>query len=177
MEARHEEYTGVIAASVDSVFAHLDDQTRLSAHMKERSWKLGWGKMEIRLDAQGGKAVGSHIVLEGRVFGIPLYLDEVVTERDPPQRKRWQTVGEPRLLVIGGYTMGFDVFAADGGTRVTVSIDYELPAHGFSRLLGHVFGRMYAQWCTRQMVQDAERAFARTASGQDSAEQRIRIHS
>lgn len=163
MPVRHEEYTGSVATGAAEVFAHLDDQTRLSAHMSKRSWTMGWGRMEVRLDAQEGKAVGSHIELDGRVFGIHLALDEVVTEREPPWYKRWRTVGEPRLLVIGQYTMGFDIMETDGTratTKLRVLIDYELPSRGMPILLGRLFGRMYARWCTRQMVQDAQRAFA-----------------
>lgn len=176
MATQHEEYTGVVDASMEDVFSHLDDQTRLAAHMEKRSWRMGWGRMDVRLDPQRGKAVGSHIVLDGRVLGVRLYLEEVVTERDPPRRKRWRTIGEPRLLVVGAYTMGFDVFATDAGARVTVLIDYELPAHGFSRLLGRLFGRWYARWCTRQMVQDVERAFARIRSGQGSTTHEMSMH-
>jgi hypothetical protein len=160
MFERHDESTADVNADVTQLFAHLDDQTRLAAHMRRRSWKMGWGKMEVRLDAQGGKAVGSHIVLDGRVFGIHLYLEEVVTVREPPHRKRWQTVGEPRLLVIGQYSMGFDAAELETGVRLRVLIDYDLPAHGLPRILGRLFGRMYAKWCTRQMVRDAESAFA-----------------
>lgn len=95
MYCRHEEYTGTLDAPVERAFAHLDDQRRLSAHMNERSWKMGWGKMELRLDEKDGRAIGSHIVLDGRVFGVRLYLDEVVTDRVAPYRKTWETVGEP----------------------------------------------------------------------------------
>ena len=160
MYQSHEETTGAVGASVAEVFAHLDDQTRLSEHMTKRSWKLGWGKMDVRLDAERGKAVGSHIVLDGRVFGIHLYLDEIVTEHEPPRRKRWRTVGEPRLLVVGQYTMGFDVDEDPVGCRLRVLIDYDLPTRGVSKVLGQLFGRMYASWCTSQMVRDAQGAFA-----------------
>lgn len=160
MYEAHEEFNGLIGASIQDAFDHLDDQTRLSAHMSKRSWKMGWGKMDVRLDAHGGRAVGSHIVLDGSVFGIRLHLDEVVTERDPPRRKRWRTVDTPRLLVIGQYEMGFDLSAEGAGTRARVVIDYELPTRGLPRILGLLFGRMYAKWCTRQMVGDAARTFA-----------------
>ena len=110
---RHEEYSARIAASAERVFDRLDDQTRLSKHMSKRSWQMGWGRMETVLDAQHGRSVGAHIVVRGRVFGIRLYLDEVVTMRDAPLRKTWETVGEPRLLVIGRYRMGFDVLKTE----------------------------------------------------------------
>jgi hypothetical protein len=52
--------------------------------------------------------------------------------------------------------MGFDLTPNGSKTQLRVGIDYELPARGFSRLLGRLFSRWYAQWCTRQMVLDAQ---------------------
>ncbi len=150
----------MINASAERVFEQLDDQTRLSEHMSKRSWKLGWGRMETVLDAQRGRSVGSHIVLRGRVFGIRMYLDEVVTVREPPLKKSWETVGEPRLLVIGSYRMAFELLPNGTSVRLRVAIDYELPANGVSWVLGRLFGRSYAKWCTRRMVGDARHPFA-----------------
>jgi hypothetical protein len=161
MYSQHAEYTAVIPATIDKVFSWLDDQTRLSQHMSKRSWKMGWGKMDTMLDERGGRAVGSHIVLAGRVFGIRLYLDEVVLEHEPPYKKSWETVGEPRLLVIGPYRMGFDLQSEGAGARLRVLIDYELPKKGISRWLGQLFGQSYARWCVRQMAEDARHSFVR----------------
>ena len=161
MYARHEEHIGLIAASPQQVFDRLDDQTKLSSHMSERSWKLGWGKIETVVDEQGGRAVGSHIRIHGRVFGLRLLLDEVVTSRQPPHLKTWETVGEPRLLVIGAYRMGFHL-RCEGldASQLRVEIDYNLPDRGYAAWLGKVCGRSYAKWCTRQMVVDAQHAFS-----------------
>ena len=169
MRPQHEEFTGRVAATANEVFAHLDDQTRLSAHMTKRSWKMGWGKMDVILDQQGGRAAGSHIVLRGRVFGVRLYLDEVVIERDPPVRKTWETVGEPHLLVIGAYRMGFEITPMASDVNLRVAIDYQLPTHGIAKLLGRVFGRAYAKWCTRQMVHDAQRSIGTAPRAEHAA--------
>jgi hypothetical protein len=160
MFARHEQFTGQIDASAEDVFARLDDQTRLAGHMNKRSWRMGWGTMELTLDAQRGRTVGSHIGLHGRILGIRLGLDEVVVDRVPPTSKTWETVGEPRLLVIGAYRMGFVITSAQGSVQLLVTIDYDIPSHGLSRLFGRLLGRTYAQWCTRQMVHDAQVAFS-----------------
>ena len=159
--SEHAEYTAIVQAPVERVFDWLDDQTRLAQHMSKRSWKMGWGKMEVALDAGRGRAVGSHIVLRGRILGIRLYLDEVVVQRKPPVKKNWETVGEPRLLVIGSYRMGFDLVSVGGATKLRVAISYQLPTEGVSRLLGQLFGRSYARWCVRQMAEDAQHSFAR----------------
>jgi hypothetical protein len=89
-----------------------------------------------------------------------LFLDEVVTMREPPLKKIWETVGELRLLVIGPYRMGFYLTPDGTKAQLRVAIDYELPTMGISRLLGRLFGRAYAKWCTRQMVRDARDSFA-----------------
>lgn len=39
----------------------------------------GGGKMETWVDKGKGQKVGSHIKMSGKVFGINLFLDEVIT--------------------------------------------------------------------------------------------------
>ena len=87
MLTRHEASTGLVSAPAERVFAHVDDQTRLSSHMSQSSWKMGGGRMDVVLDAERGQRVGSVIRLDGTVFGVRLFVEEVVTEREPPNRK------------------------------------------------------------------------------------------
>ena len=160
MFSRHEEFTGAVQATINDAFRVLDDPTRLPRHLTRRSWKLGWGKMTTIVDEQWGRVVSSHVVRRGRAFGVPLFLDEVVTGREILRCKAWETVGEPRLFVIGPYRMGFEIAPSKRGVLIHVSIDYELPSHGISRLLGYLVGRVYAKWCIRQMVLDAKALLA-----------------
>jgi hypothetical protein len=97
--------------------------------------------------------------MSGRVFGVPLSLEEVVTERQPPTRKVWETVGIPRLLVIGPYQMGFDVTLRGTESELRVFINYAPPSSWPGRWLGRLFGGYYARWCTQAMVDDAVRHF------------------
>jgi len=160
MFSRHEESTGALQTTMNDAFRLLDDPTRLSTHLTSRSWKLGWGRMTTIVDEQWGRVVSSHVVRRGRAFGMLLFLDEVVTEREMPRRKVWETVGEPRLIVIGPYRMGFEIAPSDSGVLLHVSIDYDLPSHGISRLLGYLLGRVYAKWCTREMLLQAKALLA-----------------
>jgi hypothetical protein len=153
---RHEA-SGHVAAPPALLFEHLDDPHRLSAHMEQPSMRMLGTSMSLATDAQGGRTVGSVIRMEGRVFGIRLHLEEVVTKRAPPTLKAWETLGEPQLLVIGAYRMGFRIAAEGGGSLLAVSIEYALPAHGW---LGRLLGPAYARWCCRRMVRDAQEAFA-----------------
>lgn len=83
MAARHCERTILVAALPEDVFEFVDDFSRLSSHMSESSWMMGGGRMTVETDAAKGQAVGSHIRMSGRVFGVPLSLDEVVTRHEP----------------------------------------------------------------------------------------------
>jgi hypothetical protein len=155
----HEKASGLVAAPAQALFDHLDDPHRLSAHMERPSMAMLGTSMRVITDAQDGRAAGSVIRMDGRVLGIPLSLGEVVTERDPPTLKVWETLGEPRLLVIGAYRMGFRIAEADGDALLTIFIDYALPG-GKLRFAGKLLGRTYARWCCRRMLVDAQDAFA-----------------
>ena len=159
MTPRHFESSAFIEASPEHVFAFVDDHARFSSHMNESSWMMGGGRMSVELDEAKGQAVGSHIRLSGRMFGIRLYLDEVVTRRDPPVNKVWETVGVPRLLVIGAYKMGVQITPVSGGSRMQVFIDYDLPTGWMAYWLGRLFGGIYAKWCVAQMLSGAARHF------------------
>lgn len=154
-----DEATGRVPAAPAELFAHLDDPHRLSSHMEQRSMRMMGTSMSISTDAQGGRSVGSVIRMHGRVLGIPLRLEETVTEREPPVRKAWETVGEPRLLVIGAYRMGFRIAPeGNGASLLTVFIEYAWPQRGLPRLLARLLGAAYARWCCRRMLHDAQQA-------------------
>jgi hypothetical protein len=147
-----------IDIDAESLFALLDDHRRLSGHMEKPSLMMGGAVMHTETDALEGRAVGSVIRIDGRVLGARLAVEEVVTERVPPSHKTWETRGEPQLLVIGAYRMGFTISPHEGDSRLAVFIDYQLPPRGLAHLLGRLFGPAYAAWCTKRMTSDARAA-------------------
>ena len=155
----HAEATCEVRAAPSAIFEYIDQPQRLSAHMARRSWQLAGAAMVIETDAAGGRAVGSHIRLAGRMLGIPLYVEGKVVQREPPNLKAWETVGEPHLLVIGRYRMRVNIDARGDRARVVIAIDYALPADALTRWLGMLFGPMYARWCVRQMARDLVHQF------------------
>lgn len=164
MAARRYESSALVPAPAERVFAHIDDHSRLSSHMSESSWMMGGGRMQVELDDGRGQKIGSRIRLAGKVFGIELSVEEVVTERNPPHRKVWKTTGAPKLLVVGHYRMGFELSPRGRNSMLRVFIEYELPPGPATRWLGRLFGESYAQWCTRRMVDDTVKHFASPAS-------------
>jgi len=161
----HDEATGTVAATPELLFEHLDDPHRLSSHMEKRSMAMMGSTMALDTDALGGRAVGSVIRMNGRMLAVPLALEETVTRREPPLLKAWDTNGEPRLLMIGAYRMGFRIAPAPPGSLLTVFIDYALPSAALPRLLGRLFAPAYARWCCRRMLADAAAHFRANRDG------------
>ena len=155
----HDESTALVNAPVDQVFAHLDDPKALSAHMGESSMMMMGSRMSTEVDADGGRTIGSKIRMEGRMIGIPLSLEEVITERQVPSRKVWETIGAPKLLIIAHYRMGFELTPNGNATQVRVFIDYSVPTTAPGSWLGRLLGGVYARWCTRQMADGAAKHF------------------
>jgi hypothetical protein len=156
--AHHEESHTFVDASPEALFAYLDDPRRLGGHMEKPSAMMLGGSMRYVFDAGEGRVIGSVIRMNGDVLGLKLALDESITERTGA-RKVWETRGEPRLLVIGRYRMGFEIEPAGEGSNLRLFIDFDPPQRGFSRFLGSLFGRPYARWCVERMAQDAARHF------------------
>ena len=155
----HSESAVELNAPANAIFSHLDDHSRLSAHMSKSSWMMMGSRMAIELDASQGRAVGAIIRLRGQVLGIPLSVEEIVTERSPPLRKVWGTTGRPQLLVIGSYRMGYEITPKAQSLQLRVFIDYALPDGPVSYWLGRLFGSFYARWCTQSMANDAAMHF------------------
>lgn len=159
---RHSELSALVRARAADVFEHLDDHSRLASHMEQSSWRLGGGRMQLENDSARGRRVGSRIRLSGRVFGLSLSVEEFVTERVAPLRKTWETIDNPRLLVIGPYRMGFEIKPLGDSSHLRVFIDYDLPQGFWTRLMGLLLGNYYARWCVERMVADAVRHFEAT---------------
>ena len=106
-----------------------------------------------------GRAVGSVIRMEGNVLGLRLAVEEVIVDRRPPHDKVWETLGEPRLIVIGTYRMGFEIATFGAASRLRVFIEYNYPRSIAGRMAALMLGGVYAKWCVRRMTEDAHAHF------------------
>lgn len=156
---RHFEDSVLVEAPVNEIFAYADNHANFSSHMNKSSWMMGGGKMITQTDESKGQKVGSHIKMTGNIFGINLFLDEVITIHEPPYNKQWQTIGKINLLVIDHYKLGFNIKSEKPSSDFKVYIDYDMPKSPKTRLLGIFFGDMYAKWCVHQMTKGVESYF------------------
>lgn len=153
----HCEESKFIPADAAKVFAFIDDHKNLSSHMDKPTWTMGGGRIDTSIDAGRGQEIGSRIRMSGKAFGIRVFLDEVVTRREPPRLKIWETVGTPKLLVVGDYRIKVEVDSQGSGSVLRVSIDYNLPPTNI--WLGKLFGGYYAKWCVQQVIKDTYKNF------------------
>ncbi|AUX78495.1 polyketide cyclase [Sinorhizobium fredii] len=144
-----------VGTSAEMLFDYLDDQASLGSHMQKPSMMMLGGRMSYEFDAAQGRAVGSVIKMQGKILGLRLLVEEVVTERHPPRRKVWETRRRPNLLVIGAYRMGFEISGSHGASRLRVFIEYDPPSAFGGKFLGSLFGPIYARWCVSRMAKDA----------------------
>lgn len=147
----HEELRLELRGAPAPLFEYLDDPCHLSDHMQRRGPALAGGAMKLVADPHRG--LGSGWRLKGRVVGLTLQADVQVTEYQPPWRKTWQTVAEPRLLVMGAYRMGFEL---QSQAAPTVSLRLWLDFEPTRR--GRWVARAYARCCLREMAAAARRA-------------------
>lgn len=159
------EHSATIVAPPQDVFDFLDDPERIGAHMSGGSPMMLGGAMRYRLDAGRGREVGSVIRIDGRMLGLALHVEEVITERVPPVRKIWQTAGYQKMIVIQDYRMGFETHPAPGGTELRGFIDYTLPQGVVGGLLGLLAGPLYARWCVTRIVDGTRQHFAARRRG------------
>lgn len=156
---RHYEENVTLPVEAEEIFSYADDFSKLSSHMNKSSSMMMGGSMKTSVDQADGQAIGSHVRMKGRMMGIELSLEEVVTERELPRHKAWETIGRQRLLVIDRYRLGFEISKRNRASDLRVFIDYDLPTKPPLRWLGLVFGKFYAKWCVHQMIDDARQHF------------------
>lgn len=156
------EQTIAIIARHEKIFAYLDDHKNLSSHMSNPSWMMGGGNMQTSMDSGKGKLLGSRISLKGSSLGMKLSVDEEITKYKPPYSKEWETINSPSLVVIGKYKMGIEISEGSVKSKLKVYIDYDLPKK--NSWLGKLFGKLYAKWCVRQMINGAGEHFKKENS-------------
>ncbi len=148
----------LIDASSKELFDYIDEHKSLSSHMNKSSWMMAGRKMKTLIDEKYGKKIGSHIMMKGKIFGTPIFLDEIITKRIPPRLKEWETIGDPKLIVIGKYNMKVEIKSKKNKSLLKVSINYNLPEK--NKWLGKILGKIYAKWCVNQIIKDAKRHFS-----------------
>ncbi|MFZ1105454.1 MAG: SRPBCC family protein [Hyphomicrobiaceae bacterium] len=155
--------TMTIEAPAERVFVYVDDIRNLARHMSERSSMPMMGsKLALEIVTPESTGVGATYRYAGRVMGLTIDFSETVTHYVPGREKVWRTIGQPRLIIIDSYEMRVLVEPlGEARSRLTVSIDYTLPAIFPWHQLGQWLAASYARWCLDSMVEGTKRDLER----------------
>lgn len=161
-DAVYLEETMWIGAQPVGVFTWIDDPRNTGWHMSRPSMAMLGSVLRTEQISPSATGVGATYRSHGHVMGLPLDFTARVTRWVPDKEKVWCTIGEPRLVVLGGFEMRLTITPESGGTRLVAGIDYTLPKSWAGRLLGRLLARPYSRWCLRRICRDAKAALEKT---------------
>ena len=141
-----------IKARPQDVFAFVDDIHHTGWHMEKSSMPMMGGKMEVEILSKNRTGLGAAYRWTGRVLGMPIDFSETVVKYAKDKERVWRTIGEPKIIIIGHYEMGFKLTTIQRSTRLTIYISYELPKPLFGKFLGWLLSGWYSKWCLKKYV-------------------------
>jgi hypothetical protein len=152
-----------IKAAPEKVFGFVDDIQHTGWHMKKSSMAMMGSKLTLEVLSKNKTGLGATYRWYGQVMGMAMDFSEEVTEWVKNKRRVWETTGKPKLIIMNGYKMWFEVEPVKNKTRITFGITYDLPRDLRGKILGAISAKWYSKWCLKSMTQDAK-----TALEQDS---------
>lgn len=146
-----------IHSDAKTVFAFMDDLAKTGMHMSERSMMMMGSKLTLQDISKSGTGIGSTFRWYGKMMGMKMDFTETVTEWNPAKSKKWETIGNPRLIIFSWYQMGFDLHAIGNETKATLWIKYKRPQGWFYYILSVLFAGWYCRWCIGNMLHDTKK--------------------
>lgn len=148
----------IIKAPVEKVFSLMDDLSKTGMHMSERSVMMMGSKLTLEHLPSPEKGVGAKYRWKGKMMGFRLDFTVEVTKWIENKEKIWQTIGTPRLIILGQYLMRLKTEPQTEGTLASLEIEYTRPPGLFYGLLSLLLARSYANWCVNQMLNDSKKS-------------------
>lgn len=148
----------LIQAPVEKVFSFMDDLSKTGMHMSGSSMMMAGSKLKLEHVSGPEKGVGAGFRWSGKMLGFELDFTVVVTKWVENAEKVWETIGMPKLIILGWYLMHLKTEPVTGGTLVSLEIQYIRPRGFFYKLLSILFARRYAEWCVTRMLNDSKKS-------------------
>ena len=147
----------IIHSPPQKVFAFMDDLSKTGMHMTENSMMMMGSKLMLEQLPGPCRGVGATFHWHGKVMGMPVDITETVTKWIEGQEKVWETIGQPKIIILGWYRMILKTKPSKEGTLASLQIDYTQPDGWFYKLLYFLLSRWYCNWCLNNMLNDTKR--------------------
>jgi hypothetical protein len=146
----------LIHGNQHNVFSFMDDLAKTGMHMTESSMMMMGSKLTLVDLTSNGTGVGSTFRWYGKMMGMKIDFTETVTEWIRDKSKKWETIGDVKIILFSWYQMGFDLEKKGNDTQAILWIKYKRPSGWFYRLLSFLFAKLYCRWCLENMLADTK---------------------
>lgn len=148
----------VIHATPEQVFTQMDDLSKTGMHMRESSMMMMGSKLNLEQLSPNASGVGAKYRWYGKMMGMTIDFNEMVTKWEPPILKEWETIGDAQIIIMRWYRMWFEIAPFEDGTNAKLSISYLPPKSWYYRVLSFLFAPWYCNWCLNNMLNDTKKA-------------------
>ena len=137
----------------------MDDLSKTGMHMSQSSMMMMGSKLTLEQLEGPSKGVGATFHWTGKVMGMPIDITETVTKWIENKEKVWETIGSPKIIILGWYRMSLKTEPAKEGTLASLQIEYTQPNGWFYKILSFFFAGWYSRWCLNNMLNDTKKEF------------------
>ncbi|MFZ5552854.1 MAG: SRPBCC family protein [Bacteroidota bacterium] len=149
--------TTIINASPEKAFAFMDNIENTGMHMTKKNTAMMGSRLTIEWLSENKTGLGTKYRWTGKVAGMNMDFTVEVTKWENGKEKIWETVGEPKLIVLSWYRMFLTLEPDENGNTIALlGIDYRRPKGG---VLGFFLAKRYAAWCVNSMLNDTKKHF------------------
>src|SRR5689334_281254 len=139
----------LIHSAPEKVFIYMDNLGNTGMHMMESSAMMMGSKLQLEQLSKNRTGLDSKFRWYGKMMGLKMDFTVVVTKWIKSREKVWETVGKPKMIILGWYQMHLLLSSLGGGTLAELSISYTYPQHVFGKILAFFFSRWYGNWCLK----------------------------
>lgn len=143
-----------VRASPEKVFTFMDDLSKTGIHMSQSSMMMMGSKLTLEQLEGPSKGVGATFHWSGKVMGMPIDITETVTKWIENKEKVWETIGSPKIIILGWYRMSLKTENVGESTLASLQIEYTKPNGWFYKILSFFFAGWYSRWCLNNMLTD-----------------------
>lgn len=150
--------TETYSASPEQVFKAIDDLGVTGMHMTQSSMMMMGSKLNLEFLTANHTGFGSKYRWTGKMVGMKMDFTVEVTQWIDGKEKTWETLGDPKLIILSWYKMHLRVFPVSTGVKAELSITYERPKSLFYKMLSFLSADWYCKWCLKKMLGDARKS-------------------
>lgn len=157
----------IIHVYPEKAFAYMDNIGNTGMHMTKSSMPMMGSKLELKQLSENATGLNSKFRWFGKMMGFTMDFTVVVTKWIKDKEKVWETIGEPKMIILGWYKMHLVLSPEGKNTKAELSLAYTKPTGLFFKFIAFFLAPFYANWCLNNMLQDSKKFLEATSKKQN----------